>query len=96
MFNGIRSFPAERELDVTQYKRDCVKKKCKQYENLYPEQYKVRQYLNYVCAKEKDFGKCFDNLSKKTIINRKITERNKCLKKKCSKQLWKRRTTKKR
>jgi hypothetical protein len=92
MFSGVRSFPAARDVDITQYKQSCLNKQCKEYANLYPEEYKARSYLNMVCAKEKDFGKCFDNIAKKTIINRKLTERNKCLKKKCSKQMWKRRT----
>jgi hypothetical protein len=104
MFSGVRSFPAARDVDITQYKQSCLNKQCKEYANLYPEEYKARSYLNMVCAKraiaqvraisakEKDFGKCFDNMAKKTIINRKLTERNKCLKKKCSKQMWKRRT----
>jgi len=85
MLSGVRSFPAARDIDITTYKQSCLKKDCKQYSNLYPEEYKVRSYLNMVCQKEKDFGKCFDELAKKTIINKKITERNKCLKKKCNK-----------
>ena len=96
MFSGVRTFPAARDLDITQYKQSCLKKQCEQFSaNLYDEEYKTRSYLNMVCAKQKNFGKCFDNLAKKTIINRKITERNKCLKKKCSKQIWKYRTTSK-